>query len=238
MTETFTVRSSGSGDDFQLVAVDLYRDIHKGIRAELFDLTITAGNTDPADRPGRLDLAGHIDSVARLLDSHAEHEDWAIDPVLVEFAPTLSELIQEDHHELEARFATIDELARAAVAADAGDERRLMHILHLELSGFTSAYLAHQLVEERVVMPTLEQAIGVEAVLGIHAAIIAAIPPDEMARSLAFMLPAMNLDDRTELLTGVRMAAPPEAFDAIAGLARSVLHPSDFSALSHRLGLV
>ena len=51
-------------------------------------------------------------------------------------------------------------------AADAGaaDQRRLGHLLYLELSAFTSAYLAHQVVEERVVMPALEQALGFEAV--------------------------------------------------------------------------
>ena len=85
-------------------------------------------------------------------------------------------------------------------------------------------------------MPALERAIGVEAVLGIHVAILSSIPPDEMGRSLAFMLPAMNLDDRTELLAGMRMTAPPEAFDGVVGLARSVLDPADFGALAARLG--
>ena len=97
------------------------------------------------------------------------------------------------------------------------DQRRLMHLLYLELSGFTSAYLAHQLVEERVVMPAIEQAIGPEGALGVHIAIVSSIPPEEMARSLAFMLPAMNLDDRTEMLTGMKMSAPTEAFDAVTG---------------------
>ena len=58
-----------------------------------------------------------------------------------------------------------------------------------------------------------------------------------MAESLAFMLPAMNLDDRTELLGGMRMAAPPEAFAGVVDLARSVLTPTDFQALAGRLGV-
>ena len=123
-------------------------------------------------------------------------------------------------------------------AADAtgDDQRRLGHLLYLELAAFTSAYLVHQDVEERVVMPALEQALGFDAVLGIHVAILSSIPPDEMGRSLAFMLPAMNLDDRTDMLMGMRMSAPPEAFDAVVGLARSVLEPADFGALAARLG--
>ena len=58
-----------------------------------------------------------------------------------------------------------------------------------------------------------------------------------MARSLAFMLPAMNVDDRTEMLGGMRMAAPPEAFEAVVSLAAVVLTPGDYTALAARLGL-
>ena len=171
-----------------------------------------------------------------VLVSHAHHEDSFIEPALLEHLPELAERIDADHHALEARYAFITDLAMDAADASGTDRRRLGHLLYLELSAFTSAYLAHQVVEERVVMPALERALGVEAVLGIHGAILSSIPPDEMARSLAFMIPAMNLDDRTEMLTGIRMSAPPEAFDGVVGLARSVLHPADFGALAARLG--
>jgi len=96
--------------------------------------------------------------------------------------------------------------------------------LYLDLASFVSSYLEHQDMEERVVMPALEQAIGVEAVIGIHGAILGSIPPDELMRSLALMLPAMNVDDRTELLGGMRAAAPPEAFAAV------VASPSPYCA--------
>jgi hypothetical protein len=35
----------------------------------------------------------------------------------------------------------------------------------------------------------------------------------------------------------MQMAAPPEAFEAVVGLARSVLAPADYSSLAARLGL-
>jgi hypothetical protein len=228
-------RTVGTTYDFDLVAVDLYRDIHKGIRAELFDVTLAAGRIDPSCRADRAAVAGHVFSVGQVLESHADHEDVHLEPLLLEHAPSLAEQITCDHHVLEARFDFVKELAQASVDAVTADQRRLMHLLYLELSGFTSAYLAHQLVEERVVMPAIEQAVGPEGALGVHIAIVSSIPPEEMARSLAFMLPAMNLDDRTEMLTGMKMSAPKEAFDAVTGLARSVLEPADFTALAARL---
>jgi hypothetical protein len=232
-----TVGNDGTYD-VDLVTFDLYRDIHKGIRGELFAITTTAGSLDPSDGCGRAALADHVSAMRRVLESHAEHEDGVIDPVLAQHLPELAAAITGDHHALEARFAWIVELSQHASAASAPvEQRRLGHLLYLELSGFTSAYLAHQVVEERVVMPALERAVGVEAVVAMHTAIISSIPPEELAMSLAFMLPAMNVDDRTEMLGGMRMSAPPEAFGAVVSLARSVLDPADFTPLAHRLDL-
>ena len=228
---------TGAEHEYERVAFDLYRDIHKGIRAELFDITSTAGRIDPADRIDRIALAGHVASVAGVLTMHAEHEDAVVDPVLALHRPDLAQQIEHDHVVLEARFGMIAELAQTTVDAAAADQRRLAHLLYLELTGFTSAYLAHQLVEEHVVMPALETAIGVAAVIAMHIQIVSGIAPDVMARSLAFMLPAMNVDDRADLLGGMRISAPPEAFGAVTGLARSVLTPGDFAALAARLGL-
>ena len=132
-------------------------------------------------------------------------------------------------------FGSITDLAATTVDATGSDQRSLLQLLHLDLARFTGSYLDHIDLEERTVMQRLPELIGVEEVAAMHGAIVGSIPPDEMARSLAFMLPAMNIDDRTELFTGMRMAAPPEAFDATIGLARSVLQPLDFTALANRL---
>lgn len=223
--------------DFSIPAVDLYRDIHKGIRAELFALTATAGSLDPTERDDRAALADHVRSVSGVLQSHAHHEDSVIDPVLAEQFPGLAERARADHEELERRFGRLVDRAGAFVDVDASDDRRLAHLLHLELAGFTSAYLVHQDLEEREIMPMLERRLGVDAVAGMHAAIVGSIPPDELARSLAFMLPAMNVLDRVEMLSGIRSAAPAPAFEAIVGLASSVLRPDEFAGLAARLEL-
>jgi hypothetical protein len=217
------------------VTFDLYRDIHKGIRSELFAVTETAGSVDPADRLATAAFADHVRSVAALLELHAHHEDEAIDPSLEVHLPILAERISTDHVVLERRIDTIVDMTSSVVEAPTTVQRHLVHRVYLDLTSFVSAYLEHQDFEERVVMPALEQAIGVEEVIGIHGAILASIEPDVLMRSLALMLPAMNVDDRTELLGGMRTAAPPEAFAAVLSLAESVLRPADFSATMARI---
>jgi hypothetical protein len=218
----------------ELVPVDLYRDIHKGIRAELFAATEAAGRVDPADLAGRADLAAQVDGLVDLLVSHADHEDTHLQPAIEAHLPAQAEQIAADHERIEGRLDVLVELAQV----DAGtgpDPRTRAHRLYLELASFTAGYLEHQDLEERIVMPALDGAVGFEACLAMHQAIIASIPPDELARSLALMLPAMNLDDRSELLGGMRAGAPAEVFAGVWGLAGSVLRPEDVAALATRL---
>ncbi len=222
---------------FQLVTFDLYKDIHKGIRSELFALTESAGRTDPGDDLARVALADHVRSVHALLEDHAEHEDAVLQPAIEELLPEVAERIAVDHLAFERRGEWLVELASSAVDAPAADRRRLVHNLYLDTAAFVSTYLDHQDVEERVVMPALEAALGVPALVGMHQAILASIPPAEMATSLALMLPAMNLDDRTDMLGGMRAQAPAEVFQGVWGLAGTVLEPCDLAALAQRLGL-
>jgi hypothetical protein len=223
--------------ELQVVTLDLYRDVHKGIRSELFAVTETAGRLDVAQLDDRTALASHVRSVVEMLIEHAEHEDSRIQPVLEENLPALAEQIASDHETLETRLHDLAARADAAVDVHVDSQRREIHHLYLELASFTAAYLEHQDHEERVVMPALERAIGVEAVVGIHEAIIANIPPDRMARFLAVMLPAMNIDDRTELLGGMQAGAPVEVFDAVWSLAGSVLTAADRSVIATRLSV-
>jgi len=213
------------------VTFDLYRDIHKSIRAELFAVTEEAGRADPSCAADRTALAAHVDSVVAYLVSHAEHEDANVQPAIEAHLPDLAERIASDHVRLEARMDTL-----RALAADAAG-RFDLHRVYLELASFTSAYLAHQDLEERLVMPALDSAIGLDAVVAIHGAVIASLSPDEMMRSLALMLPAMNVDDRTEMLGGMQQGAPPEVFANVWGLAQSVLTDRDARQLAGRLGL-
>jgi hypothetical protein len=219
------------------VTMDLYRDIHKAIRAELFAVTTEAGSLDPAQGLARAALATHVTDVVALLVSHAEHEDGAIQPVLEVELPDLASRIEVDHLTLEARLVDLREMAQDAAVLAAADAPARVHRLYLALASFTSDYLLHQDVEERVVMPALEARLGVDAVVGIHQAILGAIPPEEMARSLALMLPAMNVDGRAELLGGMRAGAPAEVFEGVWRLAGSVLEPADVTSLARRLEL-
>ena len=220
----------------QPVAFDLYRDIHKGIRSELFAIVGEAGRLDPADATGVAALSDCVRRTMHLLVEHAEHEDGAIQPALELHAPSLAARVAADHHELESRMDWLGELAVELTAT--ASRRAPLHELYIELAAFTGAYLLHQDLEERTIGQVLESAIGVDGVIDIHVAIIGGMPPQQLVGALAVMFPAMNVDDRTDLLGGMRASAPAEAFDQVWSLAKSVLSAHDAHAVAARLDLV
>ena len=134
-------------------------------------------------------------------------------------------------------LVALRDLADEAVDTAGVTQRFQTHHLYVELASFTGTYLEHQDTEERLVMPALEAAIGVDTVAEINGRIIGSIPPDEMAAGLAVMLPAMNIEDRVEMLGGMQAGAPAEVFAGVWGLAGTVLTAPDYSALAARLGL-
>ena len=233
----FAPTSDHRPTSWEAVTVDIYRDVHKGIRAELFAVTEAAGRTDAGDAAARQALAAHVRGLVGLLDEHAEHEDVHIGAVLAEQLPELHERVEGDHADFERQTQTVVALAAEAAASTGPDARRLTSRLYGDLAAFTGVYLLHQEVEERIVMPALEAAIGFPATLAVNQAIVASIPPDRMAASLALMIPAMNVDDRTELLGGMQAGAPPEVFAGVWSLVGSVLDPADTDALARRLGI-
>jgi hypothetical protein len=235
--DTIAPTTTGTPSTYELVAVDTYRDIHKGIRADLFALTGEAGRIDPSCPADVSAVAAHLDATVNLLVTHAGHEDAYVGPAMVEQLPDLAETVERDHAVLEGRLVDLQVWARDAVESPADATRGPVQRLYVELASFTSAYLAHQDLEERIVAPELHRVLGVEGVLAIHQAIIASIPPEMMATSLALMLPAMNNDDRTELLGGMQAGAPPEVFTGVWGLACSVLESRDVAVLARRLGV-
>jgi hypothetical protein len=217
---------------------DGYKDIHLGIRKGLFGVTMDAGRADPGDRCARETLAEDVRTLVALLAKHAFHEDEFLRPVISAHFPTMSDTLDAEHAVLEARMETLVELADGAAGAPGAEQRGRMRGLYLDLAAFTSAYLAHQDFEERRVMPALATVVSPETLIGINGEIVASIPPDEMGFSLSLMLPAMNIEDRVELLEGMRASAPPEVFAGVWALAGSVLAPADHEALGRRLGVV
>lgn len=219
----------------KLVTFDIYRDVHKAIRNEMFEVTMAAGSLDPDDRLARREHVARVHALIDLLVHHAEHEDVHLDIEITRVDPALMDAITVAHDELEAALVRLGRLADASLVTD--DGRAGAHALYLELAAFTGAYLQHQDFEERVVMRAMCGAYSVEELIEIHTRIVTSIEPQLNFRFTALMLPAINVVDRVEVLGGMRATMPPEVFDGVWAMAGNVLSTREYLATAARLGL-
>lgn len=216
---------------------DFYREIHKGIRFALFHTVLQAGRLDVSDTNQVAQLVAAHRRLLELLHLHHHHEDTFVQPLVDACAPALATLVDQQHGDVEEAMAHLERLAERLATATASDRPQAAHRLYLTLTELTSMYLNHQLVEEMVVMPALRAAVPTEELLALDMALRSSIAPPVMATTMAVMLPAMNVDERVDMLGGMSMA-PPDVFAIFRGAAEAALTPTEWSQVAGRLGLV
>jgi hypothetical protein len=207
------------------------------MRNGLFGVTLAAGQVDPHDSVAVRGITDRRGALVELLVGHAEHEDVFVQPVLERFAPAHAEAIADTHPRLEAQIAELELLADRAAEPCPEQARILTHRLSLGLTWFTAEHLQHQEFEEFEAMVMLSQYVSADELRTIDHAIVASIPPEQMAKAAAYMLPAMNVEDQTELYAGARAGAPPEVFQGMLVLAETVLEPERYQSLRTRLAV-
>ena len=212
---------------------DLYREVHKALRAEIFAVVREAGCLDWDDAPALEAFRARTLRLTSLLESHTHHEDRFVMPLVSAADPELFRLLERTHPRLDGAIA---ELARRIERGPAGvDPRAFGQDYYLRLASFAGEYLLHLAEEQLRANPALWARYDDATLRETEARLIADIPPGEMATWLELMLPAMNPVERRDMLAGMRDGMPPEIFAGIFALARRVLPPAAGARLESEL---
>lgn len=210
--------------------LDIYKEVHKGIRKALFDLAVRAGSTDFTSADSFQGLKEQFALTYNLLEVHAHSEDKYVEPLLRQCDARRAAALTATHEALDATVSrlhrSLDDLGVGqASIADQGRS------VYLGLTRFISEYLGHIADEEQELMPLLWENFDDEKLMNVTETIRANVPPPVMANFLRSMIPAMNHGERTELLLGVRKAAPPDVFNGVCQLSKTVLSEEDWTRL-------
>lgn len=158
---------------------DIFTNVHKGIRAALFEACLRLGRTDDDD-PGLPAVRAFAAGVLHFVAHHGGNEDDLLLPLLQARRPDLARAIAGAHRDIEQRLEALREtLASAPVAP-----------LYLEFTGFTALYLMHMLDEERM-EPALRDALSADDIASVGRQSVARTEPADQRLMLGFMLPAM-----------------------------------------------
>lgn len=215
---------------------DMYARIHKALRLFMFD---TLQNLGSAGTGGERRTAA-LDAVAALLRfcrKHLQHENDFVHPLMERVSPGSSQRIAAEHvHHLKAIAALEAETETARHASGPAAEAAL-HRLYLHLASFVGENLLHMQEEEGKHNALLWACCSDAELRAVEGAIVASQSPDDAARTMRWMLPAMSHAERLRTLEEARVHAPAPAFAGLLALAEQHLDRADWRKLASALEL-
>lgn len=214
--------------------LDLYGPIHQTLRAAMARVLVSLGALDVSDGVECGAVLRHARELLALVDSHLHHEEEHLHPALAKVEPALVADTEREHawHRtaIASLGAEIDALERRPDAPAAQG-------LYRRFSLFVAENHEHMHVEETQLNAVLWAHFDDSVLQRMHDSIVASIPADEMAATLALMLPALTPPQRAGMLGGMQHQMPPDAMRGVLDIAESVLDPAGWRKLCVSLGL-
>jgi hemerythrin-like domain-containing protein len=217
--------------------IDLYTGIHKGQRDYLARFSKQAGTLDVNDSEALAKLASDYSELFEHFRVHAALEEQHIHTLLYDRIPEGAKHLEEDHERQEQMLEDLAKHLQSLSEKPAEFEKRgeIALEFYRGLNRFISVYLAHINKEEEVVQPSLWKLCTPGELLDAFNTIITSMEPRMLMLNLGIMIPAMNIYERTTLLSGIKASAPPEAYKGVTELAERVLTPEDWTELNERV---
>lgn len=215
--------------------IDIYRPIHKALRACLCDTLTRVGRMDSDDAAEVRELMAQVRAMAAFCASHVAHENHFVHSAMEARYPGSSGKIAAEHDQHVQACRKIAALAGDIEQARADERPAAASKLYQYLALFLAENLEHMHAEETENNTLLWSTHSDAELIAIEQAIVAALTPEEKAESLRWMLPALNPAERIGLLDGVRSQMPAEAFGGMLAGIEALLAPADWHKL--RAGL-
>jgi len=199
---------------------DLYTLVHKGLRAFMADVLVATGRMDPLDDDEVADVASRVGALLTLCRSHLEHEDRVIHTMLEHARPGSTARTAREHEghlrSFDALAGHLDRLQQAAVAARPAAALDLYRALAL----FVGDNLAHMHVEETVNNAALWACFRDSDLDAAHRAIVDAIPPQEKALFVHWIVPCVAPAERAAMLAAMQASMPAGLFGQVVDSVR------------------
>ena len=147
--------------------IDLYREVHKGLRYALGDLVRLAGAVDPDDAASLGYFTARFEEADQMLQIHHGHEEGEqlVGVIKTHVDDSVVQAIETQHEESERALSAL-RASVADLAAGAGADQ-----VYDDLVAFVAAYFAHLEIEEQQVMPALQEHVSADDLMSITMAI-------------------------------------------------------------------
>jgi hypothetical protein len=211
---------------------DIYRQIHKAMRACICDALLAAGRIDPMDDTERAQLLAQVRGMLTFARGHLEKEDKFVHPAMEARAPGSSSQTAGDHADHAHAFADLEAALAALEHGEAGQRPAAAHALYGKIAQFLGENLLHMEVEESANNEVLWRTHSDDELLALELAIVASLSPPEKSYAAQWMLPFANPEERAQMLRAMQPGLPPEAFAGLLHMLKSRLIPAHWRKLT------
>lgn len=222
----------------QLRKTDLFTFIHKSIRSMIYNVASKLQSTDFADTKESEEMILSLRQDLELLHEHAVHEDNIIFPEIADNEPEMIKILNDEHKELEIKLnKLLNQMDKIYSTID--DDERLVYgeILNTMFNDFSASYLAHMNHEEATVLDASFKYLTDDELIAIRTRIQSKIPPERYKIWLHWMLKSLNNSELVGLLGGMKVSAPPQVFENVVGVAKSLFDEKKWAKLNAQIAL-
>jgi len=192
---------------------DMFNQIHKGLRALLYETALQIQHTDFWDVDEAEEAIGRINEIVRLFEKHAYSEDSHVFPAIEKYEPSVADAFEQEHvkdHLLGQALAdSLSFYRNAEVITEKAVAAKQIHSAFIKFMVFN---IEHMAKEEEVINPLLWRYYTDADLAAITERIVADIPPDYMAQFSKWMIRGLNNAEIAGWLRGVEKNAPEAVF--------------------------
>ena len=212
--------------------VDIYRRIHKALRACMCDTLVRVGALDCNDRREVANVLTQVRAMAVFSSTHIAHEDTFVHPAMEARFPGTAKATAAEHAHHRYACRKIVALADAVHNATSAERQALVTQLYHYIALFVAESLVHMNAEETDNNTLLWATHTNEELTAMEQAIVASMTPEEKAVSMRWMLPALNATERVELIEAVLKDVPSEFYNEMLAGMQPFLSGTDWRKLT------
>jgi hypothetical protein len=215
---------------------DIYRFVHKALRAFMSDTLSAVGSMDPHDDAEQNAVLKQVRELLDFCQGHLRKEDHFVHSAMEERAPGSTRATAGDHKEHLHSFDDIEAM-RIAVEQTEGKARTgAAALLYRKLALFVGENFVHMNVEETENNEVLWRTHSDAELIAIEQAIVASLSPQEKLFSGRWMLPVLSPAERALVLNTMRASLPPQAFAGILVTLMPRLSDANWRKLTAAIG--
>ncbi len=203
---------------------NIFNQVHKGLRALLYETMIQLQQTDFTNVEETEDVTERIEIILSLFDSHAHTEDQFVLPAIVQYEPSVVDAFEQEHvKDLQLSQQLSDQLKALSLSVSTEAKIQMGAALCTAMLNFMLFNLSHMKKEEEVLNKLLWRYYSDDELKGVTQSIVAQIAPQKMSLYSKWMMRGLNNTEIINWLKEVKDNAPDFVFESLMEIASAEL---------------